>query len=73
MPPRGYLHAIIFHGDFLSSRRKDRAWIWIIGKSIAMSNEKPPAPQKKKLDPLAFMGQCGTRPGKTDDVKETKK
>jgi hypothetical protein len=37
-----------------------------------MSKEKPPAPEKKKLDPLKFMGQCGTRPGKTEDKKENK-
>jgi hypothetical protein len=38
-----------------------------------MSQQKPPAPEKKKIDPLAFMGQCGTRPGKPDEKKETKK
>nr|MDO8115066.1 hypothetical protein [Candidatus Sigynarchaeota archaeon] len=40
-----------------------------------MSEKKEPAPspeKKKKVDPLQFMGQCGTRPSK-DGEKTGKK
>ncbi len=39
-----------------------------------MSAQKPPAPEKKKkTDPLQFMGQCGTRPGKSGEEKKENK
>jgi hypothetical protein len=37
-----------------------------------MSEKKPAGQEKKKIDPLQFMGQCGTRPSKDSEKKPRK-